>query len=141
MSYSIDYAGSFKKDYKRLKKRGMPIEKLKKAIQILAETGSLPPEYRPHKLVGKYAGKWECHIDGPNSDWLMVWDQNDMELTLLMLRSGSHSDIFSNQHRNRLEQKVNNLTVSSQPQVRHINDKTVYTSCRSIASKHSIPTE
>lgn len=94
MSYSIDYAGSFKKDYKRLKKRGMPIEKLKKAIQTLAEKGSLPPEYRPHKLVGKYAGKWECHIDGPNSDWLMVWDQNDMELTLLMLRSGSHSDIF-----------------------------------------------
>lgn len=94
MSYSIDYSGNFKRDFKRLKKRGLPENLLKEAIKILSETGTLPAKYRPHKLVGKYAGKWECHIDGPNSDWLMVWDQNDTELTLLMLRTGSHSDIF-----------------------------------------------
>lgn len=94
MAYSIDYAGSFKKDYKRLKKRGLPLDKLRKAIEILIETGTLPPEYRPHKLVGDYAGKWECHIGGPGSDWLLVWAQNDTELTLLMLRTGSHADIF-----------------------------------------------
>lgn len=94
MSYKIDYTGGFKKDYKRLKKRGLPIDMLGEAIKILSETGTLPPRYRPHKLVGKYAGKWECHIDGPNSNWLMVWEQNDTELTLLMLRTGSHSDIF-----------------------------------------------
>ncbi len=94
MKYSIDYAGSFKKDYKRLKKRGLPVDLLKEAITILVKTGTLPPEYRPHKLKGNYAGKWECHIDGKNSDWLMVWDQNDSKLTLLLLRTGSHSDIF-----------------------------------------------
>ncbi len=53
MFYSIDYAGSFKKDYKRLKKRGLPIGKLMEAIRILTETGTLPPEYTPNKLVGK----------------------------------------------------------------------------------------
>lgn len=94
MEYSIDYAGSFKKDFKRLKKRGLPIDLLRETISILSATGTLPPEYRPHKLSGKYAGKWECHISGPNSDWLMVWEQNDTELTLLMLRTGTHSDIF-----------------------------------------------
>lgn len=94
MAYSIDYTVRFKKDYKRLRKRGLPLERLKEAIAILTEHGILPPEYRAHKLVGDYAGKWECHISGPNSDWLMVWDQNDTELTLLMLRTGSHSDIF-----------------------------------------------
>ena len=52
MAFSIDYAGSFKKDYKRLKKRGLPLDKLKEAIQILVETGALPMEYRPHKLTG-----------------------------------------------------------------------------------------
>lgn len=83
-----------KKDYKRLKKRGLPLEKLKEAIRILSETGTLPLEYRPHKLGGDYAGKWECHIGGPNSNWLMVWGQNDTELTLLMLRTGTHSDIY-----------------------------------------------
>lgn len=94
MVYSINYAGSFKKDYKRLKKRGLPLEKLREAIQLLIETGSLPPEYRPHKLVGDYADCWECHINGRNSDWLMIWEQNDTTLTLLMLRTGTHSDIF-----------------------------------------------
>lgn len=94
MAYSINYTGTFKKDYKRLVKRGLPVELITKAISILVETGSLPPEYRPHKLVGKYPGRWECHINGRNSDWLMIWEQNDMNLTLLFLRTGSHSDIF-----------------------------------------------
>lgn len=94
MAYSIDYTGSFKKDYKRLKKRGLPVDKLEEAIRLLAANGNLPVEYRPHKLVGNYAGKWECHINGQNSDWIMVWDQDDTTLSLLMLRKGSHSDIF-----------------------------------------------
>lgn len=94
MAYSIDYSGHFKRDYKCLKKRGLPVGLMKEAIRILSETGTLPPEYRPHKLSGKYAGTWECHINGQNSDWIMVWQQNDTELTLLMLRTGSHSDIF-----------------------------------------------
>lgn len=94
MAYSLDYTGSFKKDYKRLKKRGLPLDLLKEAIQILVETGSLPAEYNPHKLSGVRSGKWECHINGRNSDWLMVWEQDDNSLTLLMLRTGSHADIF-----------------------------------------------
>lgn len=40
MKYSIDYAGSFKKDYKRLKKRGLPLDLLKETIKILVENGS-----------------------------------------------------------------------------------------------------
>lgn len=63
-------------------------------MKLLEEEGKLPQEYQPHKLVGTFAGKWECHINGQNSDWLLVWEQNDTELTLLMLRTGSHSDIF-----------------------------------------------
>ena len=27
-------------------------------------------------------------------DWLMTWEQNDMELTLLFLQTGTHSDLF-----------------------------------------------
>lgn len=36
-------------------------------------------------------GQWECHIE---PDWLMTWEQNDMELTLLFLQTGTHSDLF-----------------------------------------------
>lgn len=27
-------------------------------------------------------------------DWLLIWDQNDEELTLLFIDTGSHSDVF-----------------------------------------------
>ena len=92
--YTLEVSTKFKKDFRRCMKRGLNMEKIQEAMLILSETGTLPPEYRPHKLVGDYAGMWECHISGPNSDWLMVWAQNDTELTLLMLRTGSHSDLF-----------------------------------------------
>lgn len=67
---------------------------IKETMRILEETGTLPDEYRPHKLTGNHCGEWECHIGGRNSDWIMVWAQNDFELTLLMLRTGLHTDIF-----------------------------------------------
>lgn len=61
------------------------------AMSILSNTGTLPPEYHPHKLKGNLAGQWECHIQ---SDWLMTWEQNDNQLTLLFLQTGTHSDLF-----------------------------------------------
>lgn len=67
---------------------------IEEAMKILRDTGTLPSQYRPHKLINDYAGCWECHIGGIKSNWIMVWQQNDMELTLLMLRTGTHSDIF-----------------------------------------------
>ena len=48
-------------------------------------------EYRPHKLQGKYKGCWECHI---NPDWLLVWEQDDRQLRLILVDTGSHSDLF-----------------------------------------------
>jgi len=47
--------------------------------------------YRPHKLSGEYDNCWECHI---KSDWLLIWEQNDTELTLLFTGTGTHSDLF-----------------------------------------------
>ena len=53
--------------------------------------GSLPAKYHPHKLSGDMDGIWECHIQ---PDWLMTWEQNDTQLTLLFLRTGTHADLF-----------------------------------------------
>ena len=69
---------------------------LRKAIAILAEKGCLPKEYKPHILHGNHEGEWEAHI---NPDWLLVWEQNDEELTLLMLTTGTLSDVFSKTRR------------------------------------------
>ncbi len=91
MKYRILYTGKFKRSYKRCQKRGLPMEKLRQVIQLLAQNGSLPTSYRPHKLSGNYAKCWECHIE---SDWLLVWQQDDHDLTLLLMQTGSHSDLF-----------------------------------------------
>lgn len=92
MKYTIRYSGQFKRSYKLCKKRGYDMTKLEVVIHLLAESGSLPAKYKPHILSGRgLAGYWECHIE---PDWLLVWDQNDTELILLLLDTGTHSDIF-----------------------------------------------
>lgn len=91
MAYNVSYTKRFKKNVEQCRKRGLLMNRLKAALDILIETGSLPKEYRPHKLNGNHDSQWECHIQG---DWLMTWEQNDNELTLLMLATGSHSDLF-----------------------------------------------
>lgn len=91
MSYNVITSKRFDKALKRCSKRGLDLSKLTKVISILANKGSLPNTYRPHKLTGNYEGCWECHIQ---ADWLLIWEQNDTELTLLFIDTGSHSDLF-----------------------------------------------
>ena len=91
MNYQIQTTRKFEKDVKRCKKRNLDIDRLIAVVDILRSSGSLPPEYRPHKLSGKYAGLWKCHIQ---SDWLLIWSQDDTELTLLLTDTGTHADLF-----------------------------------------------
>lgn len=91
MSYSISYTGKFKKSLKKCVKRGLDVSLLEVVLDELKEKGSLPSRYKPHKLHGNMDGLWECHI---SPDWLLVWLQDDGKLTLLMLDTGSHNDIF-----------------------------------------------
>lgn len=72
------------------------MEKLSKVLDLLIDNGSLPLEYRPHILHGNHEGEWEAHIA---PDWLLTWEQNDNELTLLMLSTGTHSDLFGKTRR------------------------------------------
>ena len=89
--YTITRTNSFKKSFKRCLKRGLNGNAFGEVLAILSSTGSLPQKYRPHKLNSRYNYAWECHIE---SDWLLVWEQNDSELTLLLIETGTHSDIF-----------------------------------------------
>lgn len=91
MIYQIIYSNKFKKSLKKCFKRGLDIEKLREVLKILENGEVLPPECRPHKLTGKYKGNWECHIQ---PDWLLVWNQKETELVLLLIDTGTHSDLF-----------------------------------------------
>ncbi len=89
--YKIKTTHQFEEDLKRCIKRGYPMDKFRKVIQLLEKNGTLPSLYRPHVLHGDREGQWECHIQ---PDWLLIWKQYDDELELLMLNTGTHSDLF-----------------------------------------------
>ena len=91
MAYTIKISNRFRKQFRLCMKRGLDMNLINEAMRLLAANGSLPAQYRPHKLSGKFQGVWECHIE---PDWLMTWEQNDMELTMLFLQTGTHSDLF-----------------------------------------------
>jgi mRNA interferase YafQ len=76
-------------DLKRMKRRGKDTEDLIATVELLAETGTLPSGFRPHKLTGEWKGVWECHIE---SDWLLIYDVTPDEV--LLIRTGTHSDLF-----------------------------------------------
>ena len=88
---TIKYQTAFKRDYKRIKKRGYDMRLLEKTIELLASGDGLPQEYKDHTLSGDYSGCRECHI---TPDWLLVYEISDSELILYLLRTGTHSDLF-----------------------------------------------
>ena len=89
--YEVIYTGQFKKSLKLCVRCGLDVNVFKTVLDILQEQGQLPAEYRPHKLTGKYTGCWECHMQ-PN--WLLIWEQDDRQLRLILVDTGTHSDLF-----------------------------------------------
>ena len=43
------------------------------------------------KLTEEFAGLWECHIE---DNWLLIWKQDNKQLTLLLTDTGSHESLF-----------------------------------------------
>ena len=86
---TIRQAASFKKDLKRTRKRGKNLDKLYLIVEMLVKDINLEAHHNPHKLIGNYANKWECHIE---PDWLLIYEvTNDM---VILYRTGTHSDLF-----------------------------------------------
>jgi mRNA interferase YafQ len=87
----IKYHSKFKKDIKTIKKRNYDLSKLQKVIEILAEEKTLPAKYKDHSLNGVYQDFRECHI---LPDWLLIYRIDKDILTLVLSRTGTHSDLF-----------------------------------------------
>ena len=87
----------YEKKLKLMIKRGKDLNKLDYLLEILEANINkgiehhllLPEKYCLHKLIGKYKGYWECHIE---PDWLLVYYLDDEVLRLE--RTGTHNDIF-----------------------------------------------
>lgn len=91
MKYSIKLSGKFKKNYKLAKKRGLDIRLLKDVIYKLGEGIALEEKYKDHELKGKWKGFRECHIQ---PDWLLIYLIEDDIVTLTLVDTGTHSDLF-----------------------------------------------
>ncbi|MCR5041486.1 MAG: type II toxin-antitoxin system YafQ family toxin [Clostridia bacterium] len=88
---TIRYESTFKKDYKRIVRRGYDVRLLENVITMLAEQEQLPQRFRDHALSGDYSGFRECHI---TPDWLLIYSISKQELVLYLTRTGTHSDLF-----------------------------------------------
>ena len=92
MQYELILTGKFKKSLKLAKKRGLDLKLLDKVITMLQNDISLEEKYRDHELKGKYQGFRECHIQ---SDWLLIYLKEDGILTLTLVDTGTHADLFN----------------------------------------------
>ena len=79
----------FKKDVKRMRKRGKDLKKVKAVIDLLVAEEPLPAKNRDHKLGGNWIGRRDCHIE---PDWILIYKLTEDEL--LLERTGTHSDLF-----------------------------------------------
>lgn len=92
MKYKLKITNRFKKDLKLAKKRGLNLYKLEEVVDKLQNNIPLEEKYQDHNLKGDYQGFRECHIQ---PDWLLIYLKEDDILTLTLISTGTHSDLFN----------------------------------------------
>jgi mRNA interferase YafQ len=81
----------FKKDVRRVEKRGKNLAKLKAVLERLIGGEPLAPECKDHPLRGDFAGSRDCHIE---PDWVLIYTLTEKGTHVRFERTGSHSDLF-----------------------------------------------
>ena len=89
--YEVKRTSTFKKDYKRITKQGLPREEIEAVVRVLAEGEPLNKKYRDHALSGIWKGHRGCHI---RPDWVLIYKYIDDVLVLSLSRTGSHSEVY-----------------------------------------------
>ena len=92
MSYRVKNTAQYRRDIKRLKKAGYDLRKIDHVVHNLAARKVLPTKHKDHSLKGILVGHRECHIEG---DWLLMYRYEQDELVLVLVRSGTHSQLFN----------------------------------------------
>ena len=92
MQFELILTGRFKKSLKLTKKRGLDLTLLDNVITMLQNDIPLEEKYRDHELKGKYQGFRECHIQ---PDWLLIYLKENDVLTLTLVDTGTHADLFN----------------------------------------------
>lgn len=91
MKYELVLSGRFKKGLKSAKKRGLDISLLNSIVDKLLQGIPLEEKYQDHPLKGNWGGFRECHIQ---PDWLLIYLIEDNILTLTLVETGTHTDLY-----------------------------------------------
>ena len=90
--YKLINTNQYKKDLKRIAFDPELVKEINNVVRLLATDDTpLPEKYKDHSLKGKYLGLRECHI---RPDWLLIYKKEKQILTLALIRTGTHSDLF-----------------------------------------------
>lgn len=92
MSYQLILTNKFKKGLKLAKRRGLDIKLLETLVEKLLHGVPLDEKNKDHELKGKFKGFRECHIQ---PDWLLIYLIEDEVLTLTLIDTGTHADLFN----------------------------------------------
>lgn len=93
-SYKVKYSKEFKKSLKKVIKQGKDIDKLLDVVNLLSKKEDLDPKYRDHSLLNdkRFKNCRDCHIE---PDWLLIYKYLDDEIILLLVNTGSHSEVLN----------------------------------------------
>ena len=81
MKYEVVKLKRFRKNLKKMLRRGKDINKLETVVSILARGEQLPAKYKDHALSGDLEGLRDCHIE---NDWLLLYYIEDNVLVLTL---------------------------------------------------------
>jgi mRNA interferase YafQ len=89
--YLVTSTNLFKKQLRKIIRRGVSKSEIVTVIDLLRQKQSLPVKFKNHKLKGEFSGFFELHI---RPDLLLVYTYHDNVLVLELIAIGSHSDLF-----------------------------------------------
>ena len=93
MIRELHFKTKFRRDVRRMSRRGKDMSKLSEVLEMLARGEKLPARLRDHAMVGNFRGSRECHIE---PDWLLLYEviENENGARVNLERTGTHSDIL-----------------------------------------------
>lgn len=92
-NYQIKYTKEFKKSIKKITKQEKKIDKLLNVVDMLSKRIPLEARYHDHALYNdsRFQNCRDCHIE---PDWVLIYKYLDNDLILLLVNTGSHSEVL-----------------------------------------------
>ncbi|MFZ3054525.1 MAG: type II toxin-antitoxin system YafQ family toxin [Minisyncoccales bacterium] len=89
--FTLRYTSRFKRDLKAYRHNKDVLIELEKVLDTLAKGSNLFLKNSNHRLSGEFRDCFECHV---KPDVLLIYKIYEEEITILLLRIDSHSNLF-----------------------------------------------